>query len=157
MLTTNLDATYDDFVPYTGDTGKWNSDVAAIKKDIGNLTGDIDAKTVNGHTVESNVPADAKFTDTVYDDTSIKNKLTTHTHDDRYYTETEVNNLLNGKANSSHSHGAYELPVGSIFLSNRKVAPSYGNWEYLGTIQNLFSDLPLVQSIGEGYVYSRTS
>lgn len=28
-----------------------------------------------------------------------------HTHDDRYYTETEVNNLLNGKANSSHSHG----------------------------------------------------
>ena len=27
-----------------------------------------------------------------------------HTHDDRYYTESEVNNLLNGKANSSHSH-----------------------------------------------------
>ena len=157
MLTTNLNATYDDFVPYTGDTGKLNSDVAAIKKDIGNLTGDIDAKTVNGHTVESNVPADAKFTDTIYDDTSIQNKLTTHTHDNRYYTETEVNNLLNGKANSSHSHGAYELPIGSIFLSSRKVAPSYGNWEYLGTIQNLFSDLPLIQSIGEGYVYNRTS
>ena len=38
------------------------------------------------------------------------NKITTtyskngHTHDDRYYTETEVNNLLNGKANSSHTH-----------------------------------------------------
>lgn len=28
--------------------------------------------TVNGHTVESDVPADAKFTDTVYDDTAIK-------------------------------------------------------------------------------------
>ena len=27
-----------------------------------------------------------------------------HTHDDRYYTETEVNNLLKGKANTSHSH-----------------------------------------------------
>ena len=27
-----------------------------------------------------------------------------HTHDDRYYTETEVNNLLKGKANSSHTH-----------------------------------------------------
>ena len=32
-----------------------------------------------------------------------------HTHDDRYYTETEVNNLLNGKANSSHSHSASDI------------------------------------------------
>ena len=31
MLTTNLDATYDDFVPYTGSTGQINSDVADIK------------------------------------------------------------------------------------------------------------------------------
>ena len=83
---------------------------------------------------------------------TVNDELTTLAED-----VTEVNNLLNGKANSSHSHGAYELPVGSIFLSYRKVAPSYGNWEYLGTIQNLFSDLPLIQSIGEGYVYNRTS
>lgn len=34
MITTNLDATYDDFVPYTGDTGKINSDVAALLKRI---------------------------------------------------------------------------------------------------------------------------
>lgn len=27
-----------------------------------------------------------------------------HTHDDRYYTETEMNTKLNGKANSSHTH-----------------------------------------------------
>lgn len=27
-----------------------------------------------------------------------------HNHDDRYYTESEVNNLLNGKAPSSHTH-----------------------------------------------------
>lgn len=157
MLTTDLNATYYDFVPYTGDGETLTHDVAKLKNDLSNFTGDVDAKTVNGHTVESNVPADAKFTDTVYDDTSIQNKLTTHTHDNRYYTETEVNNLLNSKANSSHSHGAYELPIGSIFLSSRKVAPSYGNWEYLGTIQNLFSDLPLIQSIGEGYVYNRIS
>lgn len=32
MITTNLDATYDDFVPYTGDTGKLNSDVAQLQK-----------------------------------------------------------------------------------------------------------------------------
>lgn len=34
MLTTNLDATYDDFVPYTGNTGKLNSDVASLLKRI---------------------------------------------------------------------------------------------------------------------------
>jgi len=28
----------------------------------------------------------------------------THTHDDRYYTEAEVNNLLSGKASSTHTH-----------------------------------------------------
>ena len=34
MLTTNLAATYEDFVPYTGDTGKLNSDVASLLKRI---------------------------------------------------------------------------------------------------------------------------
>lgn len=34
MLTTNLNATYDDFVSYTGDTGKLNSDVASLLKRI---------------------------------------------------------------------------------------------------------------------------
>lgn len=37
MITTNLDATYDDFVPYTGDTGKINSDVASLLKRIETL------------------------------------------------------------------------------------------------------------------------
>ena len=31
MLTTNLNATYDDFVPYTGNTGRLNGDVAELK------------------------------------------------------------------------------------------------------------------------------
>lgn len=30
-----------------------------------------------------------------------------HTHDDRYYTETEIDTKLNGKANSSHTHSEY--------------------------------------------------
>lgn len=34
---------------------------------------------------------------------------TSHTHDDRYYTESEINNLLGGKANSSHTHSASEV------------------------------------------------
>ena len=44
------------------------------------------------------------------------NKITTtyskvgHTHDDRYYTEAEVNNLLGGKANTSHDHNSVRTP-----------------------------------------------
>ena len=37
MITTNLNATYDDFVPYTGDTGQINSDVASLLKRIETL------------------------------------------------------------------------------------------------------------------------
>ena len=35
MITTNLNATYDDFVPYTGSTGHLNSDVAELTKSLG--------------------------------------------------------------------------------------------------------------------------
>ena len=38
MLTTNLNATYDDFVPYTGDGETLTSDVAEIRNDLGGLT-----------------------------------------------------------------------------------------------------------------------
>ena len=37
-----------------------------------------------------------------------------HTHDDRYFTETEVNNLLSGKAASSHSHSASQITSGTL-------------------------------------------
>ena len=79
------------------------------------------------YTLGKSVPADAKFTDTWR---GIQDNLTStatdqslsanqgkvlkgllngkanasHTHDDRYYTESEMNTKLNGKANSSHTH-----------------------------------------------------
>lgn len=47
--------------------------------------------------------------DRYYTETEINAKLdgksnTGHTHDDRYYTESEINSKLSGKANSNHSH-----------------------------------------------------
>lgn len=41
-----------------------------------------------------------------------------HTHDDRYYTESEITNLLNGKANSSHTHDYVTLTDKSCTTSN---------------------------------------
>lgn len=52
-----------------------------------------------------------------------------HTHDDRYYTESEVNNLLNGKANSNHSHSYLPLTGGTITgdLGVSGFITAYGN------------------------------
>lgn len=48
-------------------------------------------------------------------DTSIAGKAaSSHTHDDRYYTESEINTKLNGKANSSHSHRSLTASAGSL-------------------------------------------
>ena len=57
------------------------------------------------------------------------NKITTtyskngHTHDDRYYTENEVNNLLNGKANTSGTYS--NLTVGNAGSATNA---TYANW-----------------------------
>ena len=84
------------------------------------------------YTLAKSVPADAKFTDT---NTwrGIQNNLTSdsttdslsaaqgkalkglvdgkaaanHIHDDRYYTESEIDSKLGGKANTNHSHSAF--------------------------------------------------
>lgn len=61
MITTNLDATYDDFVPYTGNTGKLNSDVAVIKKDIINTSQEI-------------ISSETKLTSLIDDKTKIADK-----------------------------------------------------------------------------------
>ena len=63
--------------------------------------------TVNGHTVESDVPVDAKFTDTIYDDTDIKaeiakkaditsipSKVSELTNDSNYQTAEQVNDTV---------------------------------------------------------------
>ena len=40
-----------------------------------------------------------------------------HNHDDLYYREYEVNNLLNGKANSSHNHSAANITSGTLSVA----------------------------------------
>lgn len=37
-----------------------------------------------------------------------------HTHDDRYYTESETDSLLSGKANTSHTHSASDITSGTL-------------------------------------------
>lgn len=56
-----------------------------------------------------------------------------HTHDDRYYTETEMNSKLNGKANSSHTHTKSQItdfptsmPASDVYAwAKASTKPSY--------------------------------
>ena len=59
----------------------------------------VDGKAASSHTHD----------DRYYTESEMNTKLNgkanaSHTHDDRYYTESEMNAKLNGKANSSHTH-----------------------------------------------------
>ena len=47
MLTTNLSATYDDFVPYTGDGETLTADVAELKNDLGGLSFSVSGTTLS--------------------------------------------------------------------------------------------------------------
>lgn len=49
MLTTNLNATYNDFVSYTGNTGRLNADVALLKNNLDNNI----IETLDNHSISS--------------------------------------------------------------------------------------------------------
>lgn len=151
MLTTNLNATYDDFVPYTGDTGRLNGDVAELNKTVSNHThtksqitdfpsslpaNGGNSATVNGHTVNSNVPANAVFTDTkvtntlntntkayVTGTTSSSTNTGTQIFDTGVYLGTGTGQLtLEGSNNVNYGTGASILNV--------KIPPSHDNTLY---------------------------
>ena len=72
--------------------GKASSSHSHSIGDVSSLQSSLDGKSDTGHThTKSNITDFA------------------HTHDDRYYTETETDNLLSGKASSSHTHTKSEI------------------------------------------------
>lgn len=60
-----------------------------------------------------------------------------HTHDDRYYTETEINNLLNGKQNANTAINTSNIGSQSVNYSNSSnYANSAGSATYASASSN---------------------
>ena len=51
----------------------------------------------------------------------------THNHDDRYYTETEMNTKLNGKADSGHTHTSIRMYNSDWSGTDGSITPVYAN------------------------------
>ena len=75
-----------------------------------------------------------------------------HTHDDRYYTESEINSKLSGKANSSHTHTKSQItdfptsmPASDVYAwAKASSKPSY-SWSEI-------SNKPSIPSVGNGTI-----
>lgn len=80
--------------------------------------------TLSGSDGSSSSVTDAD-TNTTYTLSSLGAAPASHTHDDRYYTESEVNNLINGRAPSSHTHDDRYYTEGEVNNLINGRAPAY--------------------------------
>lgn len=76
----------------------------------------------------------------------IKNKPSvyppaSHTHDDRYYTESEMDTKLNGKAASSHTHAAGDITSGTLSTARGGTGNANGTVAKLTTARTIRTNL----------------
>lgn len=77
------------------------SELSDSKADKASVEVALNGKSDSGHTHDERY-----YTETETNELLDGKSNSGHTHDDRYYTESETNNLLNGKADSTHTHSA---------------------------------------------------
>lgn len=77
------------------------SELSDSKADKASVEEALNGKSDSGHTHDERY-----YTETETNELLDGKSNSGHTHDDRYYTESETNNLLNGKADSTHTHSA---------------------------------------------------
>lgn len=85
------------------------------------------AEMVNGHSVHKDVPADAKFTDTIYDDTYVRGRVQANANNITLIMETLFNSeyhyLVDSKGNvilDSHGYPIYTAKFLSLLAEMQK-------------------------------------
>lgn len=87
------------------------------------------ASASNAETAANNVSGlvigEHNHDDRYYTESEVDSLLSTHNHDGRYYTESEIDTKLNGKANSNHSHSQYLTSHQDISGKANLASPSF--------------------------------
>ena len=83
------------------------TNISAFNNDVGYLT---QHQSLSNYVQKSSTTGLIKNDGTV-DTTSYLSSLPSHTHDDRYYTESEMDTLLGGKSDTNHTHSNYVNPT----------------------------------------------
>ena len=132
---TLTDNTTFSFQVYNGANGEGAGDMLQIIYDANN-NGIVDnAEKVNGHTVESDVPAGAKFTDTVYDDTEIKEQI------QEYQTQLEQVGLSVFEASNSNVIDFNTLTEAGFYIIKNATTNTTINGPALGTSGNVLMEV----------------
>lgn len=112
---------------------------AADKAKLDSVTAGLNHVTVDAElSADSTNPVQNKVIKSALDGKS----NTGHTHDDRYYTESEINTKLNAKANSSHTHTKAQItdfptsmPASDVYSwAKQSSKPSYTISEVSGSL-----------------------
>jgi hypothetical protein len=87
--------------------------------DVANLQSSLDKKvpvdrTINGKNLTSNITLSAS---------DVGASASGHTHDGRYYTESEIDSKLSNKANASHNHSASNITSGTLSSDRLPTVP----------------------------------
>ena len=105
-----------------------DSYIYTSKKIVANITGSASSVPWNGVTGKPSTftPSSHTHDDRYYTESEVESKLSAksnngHTHDDRYYTEAEINSKLSGKSDTNHSHNLSTMING---LSEGTAAPT---------------------------------
>lgn len=77
----------------------------------------LDSTVTSAFAAASHTHDDRYFTETEVTSLLSGKSDTGHTHDDRYYTEAEVTSFLSGKANTTHTHAASDITSGTLAIA----------------------------------------
>ena len=108
-LKAKLDSLGDDYVKFDDESQLSGMTIEQILTNISE-TININATELGGIQSDGYSKANHTHDERYYTESEINSKLNEkaaviHNHDDRYYTEAEMNNKLDGKSNTDHTHG----------------------------------------------------
>ena len=113
LLDDKSDTSHNHNSTYLGITAKAESAKSADSVAWNNVSGKPSTYTPSSHTHDDRYYTESEI------DTKLSGKAnSSHTHDDKYYTESEIDTKLGGKSNTDHTHSNYLTGITKAMVTN---------------------------------------